>query len=109
MIIKNKYLRRITASVLNLPFSVKSVNISVNPLIASNKYLRWAVISIRIFSFIFIISSSYCGIFGFLDTPIENEVLKGILSFFLVFFFIWGANKLLFTEWAKDREKFDFD
>lgn len=107
MITKNKFLRWITASVLNLPFSVKSINISIIPAIASNKYLRWAVITFRTFSFIFIIASSYCGIFGFLDTSIENEILKGILSFFLVLLFIWGANKFLFTEWAKGS-KYDF-
>lgn len=109
MITKNKYLRQITGSLLNLPFSVKSVNISVNPLIASNKYLRWVLILFRILSFILIIASSYFGIIGFLDTFIGNEVLKGILSFFLVFLFIWGANKLVFTEWSKDPNAFDFD
>jgi hypothetical protein len=109
MLTKNKYLRRITGSVLNLPFSVKAVNISVNPLIASNKYLRWTVILLRILSFILMIASSYFGIIGFLDTSIGNEVLKGILSFCLVFLFIWGANQLVFTEWAKDPRACDFD
>ena len=75
----------------------------------NNKHLRWAKIVFGTLSIIISMASSYFGILGYLDTFVGHEGLKGILSFFLVLLFIWGANKLLFTEWAKDRDKFDFD
>jgi len=87
----------------------------------NNKHLRWAKIIFGNFCIITSVTSSYLGILGHLDTFIEHEGLKGILSFCLVLLFIWGSLGLsnawiidpgrseFLNTWRDDADKSNFD
>ena len=102
-----KYRKWIKSTVFDLPYSAlfKTVNF-IEP--SSNKSLIWSRIIFGAFSLISSIASSYYGIASFLNSFINNELFKGCVSFFLVFIFIWGANRLLFDTWRIEEERPDF-